>query len=107
LPDATAQITDLTTDATRAFLYRRGTSFYNNDHSLVAVLRYRGIDHEDQGIELWNTDTWRNLYTFRPSFGYELDLVPVEIAFSPDNSTLAIVHQGRLTLWDITPFTIP
>jgi WD40 repeat protein len=98
--NATLEVLDLSTDERKDFPYRIGWKYFNSDASLMAVVRYIGADEDDKGIEIWDTDTWRNLYTFKPSFidnGFFL----TDVSFSPDKSLLAIDYDGQISLWDI------
>jgi len=106
-PEARAEVTDLTTDTTRDFVYRLGWKYYSPDSSYMAIARYRRIDPAEQGIEVWRVGTWRNLYTLRPRFGTDLMVSLDSIVFSPDNRTLAIAHDNGLSLWDIAPVVSP
>lgn len=94
----TSQILDLETNKVRDLPFRMGWRYYNADGSLMIYARLFGFNAKEQGIELWNTDSWRNIYTFMPVFGQEID----EIAFSPDNTILAITHDKELiSLWNV------
>lgn len=101
----TAQVSDLETDEIREFPFRRGEPYVSSDLSFIIYARFFELDQVDKTIELWNTDTWRNPYTFKPedNLTYAMD----GIIFSPDNATLAISHQERVTLWNIRPIVAP
>jgi WD40 repeat protein len=60
---------------------------------------------ENQTIELWNTNTWQNIYTFQPSgasFYLDCCFGSIQFAVSPDHKVLAIGHDEFLNLWDIS-----
>jgi hypothetical protein len=94
------EVLDLSTDEKRDFPYRIGSKFFNEDASLMLVYRSIRVDENKEVLELWKTDTWRNLYTFMPAFGDEWYFLS-NIVFSPDNSLLAIEYDGQVALWDI------
>lgn len=104
--NGTLDVLDLSEDKSQDFPYRIGWKYFNSDASLMLVIRYIGIDVDKQDIEIWNTDTWRNIYTFKPSFVDNWHFVE-GIAFSPDNSLLAIDYDGQLSLWDTRQTTQP
>ena len=91
---------DLSTDEKRDFPYRIGSKFFNEDASLMLVYRSIRVDEDKEGLELWETDTWRNIYTVSPNFGDEWYFLS-NIVFSPDNSLLAIEYDGQVSLWAI------
>ena len=86
---------DLSTDEKRDFPYRIGMKYFNTDASLMLCLRY--INNDEIDIEIWKTDTWRNIYSFKTTFSYNVN----SVAFSPDNSLLAIDYHGQVYLWHI------
>lgn len=83
--------------------YRIGRKFFNADANLMFVAHEKG---DNVGIEIWNTDTWRNIHTFYPSFIDEWVNVRA-VAFSPDNALLAMDYRGQVSLWDIRPSIQP
>jgi WD40 repeat protein len=89
----TLEASDLSMDKRKDFPYRIGWRFFNSDASLMLCVR----DGEKVDIELWNTDTWRNIYTLKTNFNYSIS----SAAFSPDNSLLATDYHGQIYLWDI------
>lgn len=91
---------DLSTGEKREFPYRIGVKDFNKDASLMLVTRLTRVDENKESLELWNTDTWRNIYTFKPNFIDEWYFLG-NIVFSPDNSLLAIEYDGQVSLWDI------
>jgi WD40 repeat protein len=91
---------DLSTDEKRDFPYRIGSKYFNQDASMMLVSRLAGVDEDKESLELWKTDTWRNVYTFEPNFGDEWYFLS-NIVFNPDNSLLAIEYDGQVSLWDI------
>lgn len=94
------EVLDLSSDEQRDFPYRIGSKFFNEDASLMLVFRSIRVDENKEVLELWKTDTWRNIYTFSPNFGDEWYFLS-NIVFSPDNSLLAIEYDGQVSLWDI------
>ena len=66
-----------------------------------------GINNTEQSIELWNTETWQNLYTFVPDFEKDWLYSMTGLAFSSDNTMLAIAHNDQLSLWNIRPVVQP
>jgi WD40 repeat protein len=104
---ATSQIRNLETEEVQDLPFRKGWPYYNSDGSLMIYARLFGFDEEEQAVELWKTDTWRNIYTFTPDFGTDWIYGLHDIAFSPDNSILAISHQEQISLWNIGPVVQP
>lgn len=104
---ATSQMANLETEQIQDIPFRRGWRYYNSDGSLMIYARLFGFDEDEQAIELWKTDNWRNLYTFTPNFGTNWIYGMHEIAFSPDNTILAIEHQEQVSLWNIRPLIQP
>lgn len=104
---ATSQIVNIETEEVRDIPYRKGWRYYNSDGSLIIYARLIGFDKNEQAIELWNTDNWRNIYTFTPDFGTGWIYGMHEIAFSPDNTILAIEHQEQVSLWNVRPVVQP
>jgi WD40 repeat protein len=100
----TSQIRNLETDKVKDMPYREGWRYYNSDGSLMIFYRLFLEDENGKILELWKTDNWRNLYSFSIDFGkYKLG----DIVFSPDNSILAVQHEGMVTLWNIAPVVKP
>jgi len=97
---------DLSADKRKDFPYRTGWKYFNADASLMLVVRYIGVDEDKEGIEIWNTDTWRNIYAFKPTFIDNIFYLS-GIAFNPNNSLLAIDYHGQVYLWDIRPTIQP
>lgn len=97
---------DLSLDERIDFPYRIGKKYFNADASLMVVIRDIGVDENEEGFEIWNTDTWRNIYISKPSsFEYWFSLS--DVVFSPDNSMLAMDYDGRILLWNIRPTIQP
>ncbi len=103
--NATSQIHNLETGTVQNLPFRAGWQYYNSDGSLVLYSRL--LIDDEQGMELWKTDTWRNLYTFKPDFGTDWIYGMHDIIFSPDNKILAIEHGEQVSLWNIAPVTQP
>ncbi len=92
--------------------YRTGTRYLSSDLGFIVFARWWGVDDKDKVVELWNADTWRNLNTFSLDFARQTinadDFIQISgIAFSPDNTMLAVAHGGQLTLFNIEPYTNP
>lgn len=80
--------------------YRIGQKYFNTDASLMFVARDI-VSHEDKvSIEIWDTSTWRNIHIFYPSFVDDWIYIN-DVAFSPDDSLLAMDYHGQVSLWDI------
>lgn len=106
--EATFEMTNLVTGEVKSFPYRLGERFLSSDRNFALFVRLNGIDlGDDDQIELWQTDTWRNLYTFLPNFAPDWQFSQLDFEFSPDNKILAISHQEQLSLWNIEPVTYP
>ncbi len=86
--------------------FRIGEKYFNIDASSMFVIRDIRNDENKEGFEIWNTDTWRNIYISKPPFIENLYSVS-DVAFSPDNSFLAIDFDGRISLWNIRPTIQP
>ena len=102
----TLEVKNLSTDKKGDFPYRIGWKYFNSDASLMLCVLYIGVEQDKQGIEIWNTDTWRNLYTFKPAFMNNWFFLN-DVAFNSDNSLLAIDYDGQVSLWDIRPNVQP
>jgi len=105
--NGTFEVHNLSTDEIDSFPYRRGWKYFNADLSLMISARLFGYDADEQIIELWDTDRWRNIYSFLPNFGRDWIYGMHMIAFSPDNTILAIEHQEQVSLWNIQPIVQP
>lgn len=90
---------DLVSGEVKDLPYRLGWRYLSDDGLWMACMRYLGYD--DQAIEIWRTDSWRNVDTFRPNFAPNWYYPPVFLAFNPAGDILAIAHEGQLTLWGI------
>ena len=82
-----------------ATLFGRFVKFSPDDNLLIMK------NNNDNSIAIWNTTTGRQIHEtklaenviFNPPYAN----IPVDIVFSPDNSTFANFNsQGSLTLWD-------
>ncbi len=106
--DAIFEMTNLVTEEVRAFPYRLGRRYLSADRNFILFVRLNGLElGDDDQIELWDTDTWRNLYTFLPDFAPDWQFSQLDFKFSPDNKILAISHQEQLSLWNIEPVISP
>ena len=103
----TFDVQNLSTNETNPYPYRVGWKYFNADMSLMICARLFGFDDDEQIIELWDTDRWRKIYTFLPDFGKDWDHGMHSIAFSPDNTILAIEHQEQISLWAIRAIIQP
>jgi WD40 repeat protein len=101
IENSKSQITNLETDEVKDIPYRQGWRFYNADGSLMIYARIFGFDANEQGIELWKTDNWKNIYKFALDTGVD------EIIFNPDSTILAIANNEQVSLWNIAPFVQP
>jgi WD40 repeat protein len=103
----TTQIFDLETDQIKELPYRTGRAYLSSDMSRIIYARLFEGKEENNIIELWDTDTWRNIYSFMPDFDKGWAYSMNGIAFSPDNTILAIEHREQVTLWNIQPVATP
>lgn len=101
----TTQALNLDTNKMRKLPY--GGDFYNFDASLMLSVNLHGLEYVIDGFELWNMDTWENMYSFLPNFGQGWEYGWHAIGFSPDNTILAIEHQEQVSLWNFKPFVQP
>jgi WD40 repeat protein len=105
------EMTNLETNETFQINYREpdeglGTSVFLSPDGKIILYRpaYEGFTCLAESIELWDTSSQQNLYTFKvivPDFGAHWCSGSVNIAFSPDNSLMAISHEEQVTLWEI------
>ncbi len=105
--NGTFEIHNLSTDEIIPFPYRHGWKYFNSDLSLMISARLYGFAADEQIIELWDTDRWRNIYSFLPYFGRDWIYGMHMITFSPDSTILAIEHQEQVSLWNIQPIVQP
>lgn len=96
-----SKITNLETDEVKDIPFRLGWRYYNADGSLMVYARIFGFDGNEQDIEVWKTDNWRNIYTFSPNIDVN------EIVFNPDNTIIAIANSEQVSLWNIDPLVEP
>lgn len=84
-------------------------AYVSQDINYVLYLpKVNGFDCKTQSIELWSTNLDKLLYSFTTSnedFHTMWCFGPHTIVFSPNNAILAIAHEERVTLWDISSFT--
>lgn len=101
--NAVFTITDLLTEEITLVPYRRGYSFVSPDRSIVAFARYGfGFEYEEKGIELWDSDTWREIYHFKPYYMTNVySRTDISLDISPDNTKMLIAHEGQISIWDI------
>ena len=104
LEKGTNQVLNIESGEVRDIPFRLGQEYFNTDGSLMANA---GINNTEQSIELWNTETWQNLYTFVPDFEKDWLYSMTGLAFSSDNTMLAIAHNDQLSLWNIRPVVQP
>jgi WD40 repeat protein len=103
-------VTDLETNSTRSLYYLGDVkTFISQDTNYVVYLpELDGFDCKNQSVELWNTLLNQSLSAFKTSnhdFGTKWCYGPNTIIFSPDNTILAIAHEERVSLLDISSFT--
>lgn len=91
-------------EATSTSFCSGGREFYNADGDLMACARI--VDNK-QAIELWNTQNQQVIYTFIPDFEKDWLYSLYGIAFSPDNTILAIAHNDQISLWNLRPVVQP
>ncbi len=98
---------DLSTDINQSLPYRLGIKYFNEDASFMLVV-HAGylIDDSDESVEIWNTDNWRNPYSFKPDFMEYLALID-DVVLSPDKTILAIDYDGKISLWDTSLLAQP
>ena len=105
--NGTFEVHNLSTDEIDSFPYRQGWKYFNADLSLMICARLFGYEPYERKLELWDTDRWRNIYSFMPNFGQDWIYGMHDIAFSPDSTILAIEHQEQVSLWNIQPIVQP
>lgn len=86
--------------------YRIGEKYFNIDGSLMLVFRNISYNEDKVSIEIWNTQTWRNIHTFYPNIE-DYWFYARDFAFNSDNSLLAMYYDGQLSLWNIRPSIQP
>jgi len=105
--NGTLEIHNLSTDEIVPFPYRYGRLYFNTDLSLMICARIFDIDADERIIELWDTDRWRNIYSFLPDYDRDWRSGFNMVTFSPDSTILAIVHREQVSLWNIQPVVQP
>lgn len=84
-------------------------TYLSQDSKYVIYLpKLDGFNCKNQSIELLDTHLNQNLYTFETSnkyFGRQWCYGPHTIIFNPNNTILAITHEERVSLLDISSFT--
>lgn len=99
-PEAgTTLATDLLTGATHGWPFRRGWRYASPDGQMVLLFRYYDYLPAEQGVEVWATDTWRQLGRFKPDWGDEWYRPHLDVAFGPDPALIGIVFEDHLALW--------
>lgn len=98
------QIIHLEEDKVKSIPFCSGREFYSADGSFMVCAR--AID-DKKTVELWNTDSRQIIYTFAPDFEKDWLYSVTGIAFSPDNTMLAIAHDDQISLWNIRPVVQP
>jgi len=108
--DAEAGITSATnllTGETSGWPFRRGWRYQSLDGRRALWFRYFDFPAAEQGIEVWETDTWHQVDAFRPDFGYEWYWPYRDVAFGPDPDLIAIAFENQLALWRLDSKTQP
>ena len=84
-------------------------AFAPNGKTLVSRSEYRMVDHLNGGwsarqgpTEIWDVFTGKQLAVLPP---YESRWSDVDVKFSEDGKTLAIIGSGGCAIWDITTHT--
>ena len=106
-PKGTIQVLNLETGDIRDLPFRTGWRFVNSEMTFMIFARLYSMTENERVIELWNTDNWREIYSFLPNLGDDWWPSNNDIAFSPDSGMLAIGYHGQVLLWNIRPFTKP
>lgn len=99
----TLEALNLSTNETKEFPFRVGRRYFNSDASLMLVVR---DDYPKVILEVWDTDTWRNPYTFTPKF-INNSLMVADGVFNPDRTILAVDSDGVISLWDVSSLKKP
>lgn len=95
----TTQATDLLTGATHGWPFRRGWRYASPDGRTILWFRYFGYRPAEQGVEVWDTDTWRQIDRIAPDLGEEWYWPYRDVAFGPDPALIGIVFEDHLALW--------
>jgi len=98
------EVTNLETGNTRNLDYLGDVeTFLSQDANYVIYLdRFC----KNQRVELWDTQFSQSLYTF-DAFGTGGCYGSHAIVFSPNNRIVAIAHEERVSLWDVSSFIRP
>jgi WD40 repeat protein len=100
--EGTLKAQNLINDEIIDFPYRRGLKYFNDDSSLMVCIRSTGFDDNQYSLEIWNTDNWRMIYSFKPDFVDDFYSI-TDVAFSPDNTKLGLYFSGQVAIWDLRP----
>lgn len=95
----TTRATDLLSGEVHEWPFRRGWRYSSPDGRRALWFRYYGYPVAEQGIEVWETDTWRQVDVFRPDFGEDWYRLHRDVAFGPDLNLIAIPVANQLALW--------
>lgn len=101
---------NIVNDESEYFPYRRGESFISPNRNLLVYIRsgFSFDDSEGAGIEIWNTDTWRKIYTLKPDTVISNDFMGnFDVEFNSENSMMAIAFYGQVMIWDIQSIVNP
>lgn len=113
--EGTLELMSLENDEVTQLPFRLGWDYLSVDNQFDIIMHYEKVeDEEDKGIEIWTTDSWRNVYTLKPNY-YVSDEIPErafgsypgEVAMSDDNRLLAIAHHGQVFVYDVHMVTNP
>ena len=106
----TFTITDIETGNSRDLYYLGDVKVFISQNTNYISYLPNLFDCKNQGIKLWDTYRNQSLHVFHDSeanFVTEFCHGQSEIIFNSDNTILAIAHEERLSLWDISSFTKP
>ena len=92
----TLEMMNLENEEVRQLPYRQGGRTITADNKYILFER----PEEEEGIEIWTTDSWRMIYRFQPKYLAISDI-------NSDNSLLAIAHDREIIIYDIRIITSP
>ena len=110
----TLELENLETGEVSPLPYHDSLIYVSDDNKFMLFIPYYlGLNNEQYGgIEFWNIDRWKLVYTLKPdcyshtegnaSPGYQYG----EIAISPDNQWLALGYNGQIFIYDIRLLTV-
>jgi uncharacterized protein with WD repeat len=94
----TLEMMNLENEEVNQLPYRQGTYFITPDNKYILFSRYK----EEEGIEVWTTDSWRMVFRLRPKHEtcFDSDI-------SSDSSLLAMACAGQVIVYDLRIITSP